>query len=236
MKEPLKKEQKKLNDTIIELKSLQRQTELESNTDPLTGLYNRRFFQNYLNKRTGEIERFSKQGIKKYLGIIVVDIDHFKNINDQLGHDVGDEVIRNVATGISKAIRAMDIAVRWGGEEFLIVAAVDDTNTIEVLGERLNDSIKTSLVDHAVTEKLSVTCSMGSFYWPLKSVSLESWSFEQSFQIADKALLCAKERGRNNHTKVYDEINLTQEDTNLEPHELYENEKLKKEQIFFKVT
>jgi diguanylate cyclase (GGDEF)-like protein len=155
-----------------------------SNHDSLTGLINRRYFMEQLKIR--------QVGCSKPSSIILADVDHFKHINDFYGHPVGDEVLKEISTVILKSINEDDMAVRWGGEEFLLFldnTSLEDayvfTNTLRKNIERLN-------IQHE-NFNINVTVSFGVSL--LKSY--ENNSFNDSYKIVDKALYQAKEQGRN---------------------------------------
>jgi two-component system, cell cycle response regulator len=113
------------------------QTSLElAITDVLTGLHNRRYMERHIG---GLVEQAASRG--KPLAVLMVDIDHFKSINDTFGHDAGDEVLREFALRIRKAIRGIDLACRYGGEEFLVVMPETDLSVAAVVAERLRRTI-----------------------------------------------------------------------------------------------
>lgn len=147
-------------------------------TDPLTGLLNRR-------------------GLRQWVGtgapgaayaVLIGDVDHFKRINDDQGHDVGDAVLIEVARRLRQAIRPDDEAARWGGEEFLIVLPGADSAAAMQVGERLRECIALSPFGDAA---LTVTLSLGV------AVVLPEQGFDAVVQAADQALLQAKRSGRN---------------------------------------
>lgn len=155
-------------------------------TDDLTGLFNRR----YLSLRiSNDITRALSHGAD--FSLIMLDIDRFKSINDTYGHQTGDEVLRAVASAVAQNIRLSDIAVRYGGEEFIVVAV--NTNKAEALrlAERLRDNIEglPIPIDHG--RELRVSASLGV-------ASLRNGDDIHSLlRRADNALYCAKRRGRN---------------------------------------
>lgn len=154
-------------------------------TDGLTGMQNRRYFDDALDEYLTEFSR-----IKKPLGMMILDLDHFKLVNDTHGHDVGDEVLRRVAQCLQEFTRYHDIVARLGGEEFVIVAP----NLSEANITRLADRIRVAISDLTINTgnvSLKVTVSIGIAIWD----SIESG--EDFYRRADKKLYNAKRSGRN---------------------------------------
>jgi diguanylate cyclase (GGDEF)-like protein/PAS domain S-box-containing protein len=167
---------------ISTLKAMNANLKKMATTDNLTGIYNRHKFEEIYKT---EIERISRY--ENPLSMIMVDIDHFKRVNDTYGHDVGDNVIKSVVDTVKRNIRQTDIFVRWGGEEFIILCPETDSAKAAVLAEKLRNTIeKTTL------EKVgNITCSFGVTSY----VKKES---ENSFiKRLDSALYRAKDEGRN---------------------------------------
>ncbi|MDX5445466.1 MAG: PAS domain S-box protein [Zoogloeaceae bacterium] len=150
--------------------------------DPLTGVHNRRAGESVLARAWSEAiadgEPFS---------VIVADIDHFKSINDTHGHAVGDRVLINVAEALRACVRASDVLVRWGGEEFLVVAAGCPLGRAADLAERM----RTTVAECVDEDAGHVTLSLGVAEWR------EGESAEATVQRADEALYRAKSGGRN---------------------------------------
>lgn len=169
-----------------ELKQLvkERTRELEdlSVTDQLTKIYNRRKIDETLSF---EIERASRGNDS--FGVIMVDIDKFKNINDTYGHLTGDNILKNIATILCDNARKIDVLGRWGGEEFLIVDSERDVNKISEFAEK----IRVAIESHDFDKVGKVTCSFGVTRY-IKGDTASSLVIR-----ADKALYLAKESGRN---------------------------------------
>jgi diguanylate cyclase (GGDEF)-like protein len=163
--------------------SLKRQSE----TDALTGLANRRHFQAEIRGRTGPA------GLSASL--FLIDVDHFKRINDGFGHAAGDDVLVEIARRLREAVRDDDLIVRWGGEEFLIVAPSGAAGTAAALAQRLLDLIGGRPVPHAGRD-IPVTASIGFASLPLPPHGL-SLSWERAIDLVDTALYIAKAHGRN---------------------------------------
>ncbi len=155
--------------------------------DTLTELPNRRFFEKEMIREMGMIKR-NKHGAF----LMLLDIDHFKNINDRYGHLAGDMVLKKTADIINMEIRSIDIAARWGGEEFVLFLPATDAEQGRRAGERLRESISTCDF-HVENCTIAVTASIGG-------VAIESGStviLEEIFRETDKMLYIAKNNGRN---------------------------------------
>jgi len=155
--------------------------------DPLTGLYNRRYLNEILSS---EMDRALR--LHRPLSILLMDIDHFKSINDRFGHLVGDQVINAMARLFGLIIRPYDTAARYGGEEFLIL--MSDTDEAEALAaaERLREATAS---ERFLPEDISVTCSFGVS--TIKGEEDRLPTPEEFIHRADKALYEAKRAGRN---------------------------------------
>ncbi len=149
-------------------------------TDPLSGINNRRYFQ---TKIVDEISRANRY--KHPLSLIIFDIDFFKRVNDQHGHDVGDEVIKEYSKFISQMLREEDYFCRIGGEEFSIILPHIDKGKAYKVAEKIRESVE------AHKEVLPITMSFGVVEYQTGEDA------EATFQRADKALYKAKESGRN---------------------------------------
>jgi len=158
----------------------------QSERDPLTDLANRRHFLGVM----------AEQAQHQFSGaLLMVDIDHFKHVNDRYGHGVGDVVICEVARRLSHAVRAGDLVVRWGGEEFLVFAADVSPEQLAALAERILQVVSSEPVATG-DGALRVTVSVGFAHFPLPPAKL-ALHWEQAVNWADMALYSAKSRGRN---------------------------------------
>ncbi|WP_259650839.1 tetratricopeptide repeat-containing diguanylate cyclase [Shewanella sp. MBTL60-112-B1] len=166
----------------------------QSHIDVLTGLYNRRYFSDFL-----ELQRQQPQN-QNMMSLAIIDIDHFKSVNDCYGHDIGDEVLIQVANVINKSIRKHDLIIRWGGEEFVLLMSWPNHSFPQTAialfehFERVRQAIENT--DIVVGEhKLKITISMGVAK-PVETLAMiELW--HQVLDGADKALYQAKAAGRN---------------------------------------
>jgi diguanylate cyclase (GGDEF)-like protein len=155
--------------------------------DPLTGVYNRRFGLGRLHEEFGRAIRANTP-----LGVIMLDLDHFKSVNDTYGHQVGDRLLTSVAGIVSSMLREGDILVRYGGEEFLVVLPAASSENIRAIGERVRRAVEeSSLVDGSQTVR--ITISVGGAAYPNQNVLGE----ESLLELADEALYVAKQAGRN---------------------------------------
>jgi diguanylate cyclase (GGDEF)-like protein len=153
--------------------------------DPLTRVLNRRGLEIHVKQLSAESKRKNIT-----ISMMLIDIDHFKQINDRYGHDVGDEVLMAFANELQIASREVDICARIGGEEFIIIMPFTDLNGATELAERVRNQINNHL--HQVLQQhIKVTCSIGVVE---ADTSLD---FNTLYKKADKALYQAKESGRN---------------------------------------
>ena len=158
-----------------------------SSHDPLTELLNRRSFSNQVSEKMRIIGES-----KKIATLILMDVDHFKHVNDEFGHPVGDIVLKEVSNIIRKHIKTTDLATRWGGEEFLIFLFQTSINEANTLAENIRLEIQNKVIE-VDKFQIQITASFG--------ISLLkdnfSNSFDTSFKAADVALYKAKNEGRN---------------------------------------
>lgn len=172
--------------TEIISKKLMAKLEKTASSDALTGLYNRK----YLEDSTLKITSQAKRANLKY-GVLMLDIDHFKMVNDTYGHDVGDEAIRILAKNLIDNTRETDTLVRYGGEEFIILLYNCDEKYIEDIAQKIRISfMQTKIPAHNAT--ISKTISIGTSVYPNDSQDI--W---QCIKYADVALYKAKNSGRN---------------------------------------
>lgn len=163
-------------------------------TDQLTGLYNRRYLASHLS---GMFDRAFWTG--QPLSLMILDIDHFKPINDTYGHDIGDKVIQEIADRIRNSVRGIDLACRYGGEEFLVAMPDTDAAFAAVIAERL----RAEVAGHKVTlnggrDEVSVTISIGI---ASTADGPKDDTAQKLIKRADEALYSAKTGGRNRVTQ-----------------------------------
>jgi len=162
-------------------------------TDALTGLANRRAIDEKLEEEAARCQRSGHT-----MALALVDLDNFKNVNDEFGHDVGDQVLSGTAETLKKGARIGDFPGRWGGEEFCIILPETNSSRATVIGERLRELIEQQR--YGVGERqLSITASIGLALLP------EGGSIEEAIKMADVALYQAKKTGRNKVCSAWSE-------------------------------
>jgi diguanylate cyclase (GGDEF)-like protein len=172
---------------ITERQRLMSELEELARTDPLISMFNRRHFFDLARK---EIERSRRSG--RPLSIALFDLDHFKQINDTHGHPAGDEVLQRVAERCQAALRIEDILARYGGEEFIVLLPETGIDQAEAVAERLRTAVEADpfLLNG---ENIRVTISLGVAGLPPGKYA----SIEELLSLADSALYCSKQSGRN---------------------------------------
>ncbi len=165
--------------------------------DPLTGLLNRRALEERMREESEALRRARAAGHPRGVGLLLVDLDRFKQVNDVFGHAVGDAVLGRVATALRTAVRAPDLVARWGGEEFVVVAADADPGALAVLAERIRRGL--SGADPLVSSGgvIVPTCSVGYVAHPFFPDEADAMTWRDSLDLADAALRLAKRTGRN---------------------------------------
>jgi diguanylate cyclase (GGDEF)-like protein len=157
-----------------------------ANFDPLTGLYNRQAILGKLHELINHAKRY-----KEDFSLSMLDIDHFKKVNDRYGHLTGDEVLEKIASLIYRNIRDTDIAGRYGGEEFIIILPQADSSAAMVVAERIRNIIENAEMKDSAGNVFAITVSLGISIWE---------HGEDAYSLisrADEALYNAKENGRN---------------------------------------
>ncbi|MGE0502950.1 MAG: GGDEF domain-containing protein [Rhizobiaceae bacterium] len=179
------KEEGKLRAMTESLSARSETLEHAALTDALTGMQNRRYFDDALKEYIEEFRRIGRP-----IGLMILDLDHFKQINDTHGHDVGDDVLRAVAKCLKDMTRYHDVVARLGGEEFAVVAPNMDSDMLVKLADRIRKAVAaTSVLAQSV--KLRITTSVGVAVWDGRE------SAEDFFRRADRQLYQAKRLGRN---------------------------------------
>lgn len=156
-------------------------------TDALTGLHNRRYMESHLKTL---VEDALKNG--RHLSMFIADIDHFKNVNDTYGHDVGDVVLKEFAARLKRNTRGVDLACRMGGEEFVVIMPDTDIARGYQIGERMRAFVAAEAFKVSDDLSIRVTASVG-----LATLEYSDDTPETMFKRADSALYAAKRRGRN---------------------------------------
>ncbi|MBE7184959.1 MAG: GGDEF domain-containing protein [Methylobacterium mesophilicum] len=178
-------EENKLREMAASLSARSQTLEQAALTDSLTGVHNRRYFDDALQEYLEEFGR-----IEKPVGLMLLDLDHFKSVNDSHGHDVGDEVLRAVAGCLKDMTRYHDVVARLGGEEFAVLGPNMDAEHLVKLADRIRRAVA-GLVISSGNVRLRVTTSVGLAVWDGKETG------EDFVRRADQQLYEAKRRGRN---------------------------------------
>jgi diguanylate cyclase (GGDEF)-like protein/PAS domain S-box-containing protein len=190
MEEELQQINLRLNEQLNLVNQLTDQLRDQVVRDTLTGLHNRRYLYEAL---PGEIARAQREG--SAISLIMMDIDHFKNVNDVHGHAAGDEVLKALANLLSRYKRGSDIACRYGGEEFLLVLFGANLEAALKRAEQFRLACASTIVQHA-DRSISVTLSLGVAVYPQHGAAI----LDEVLNYADKALYLSKQTGRNRVT------------------------------------
>ena len=179
-----------LSDQRDHLQRLMRQAEEQATRDELTGLINRRHMSELAEDA---LSRHSRSGTP--LSVAVLDLDHFKQVNDDCGHHIGDEVLQSMARLLADALRATDLLARWGGEEFVILLPDATAADAKAVIDRFLHTLSQTMVSSSLP-LLRLTCSAGVTQWqpgePLSAL----------VERADRALYTAKANGRKHCAMV----------------------------------
>jgi two-component system, cell cycle response regulator len=184
LQDELREKNRELQDTMAKL-------ELLSRTDPLTELFNRRHFVTVIDQEFSRTQRY-----KSPAACIMIDVDHFKDINDKYGHNAGDLVLKEIAGIIRSCLRQIDTVARWGGEEFIVLLpGTSKENALHAASK-----ILTSVSDHKFHDiDRHITVSIGLASIPNPSID----TFEKFIHASDLALYEAKSKGRNRIETTY---------------------------------
>jgi diguanylate cyclase (GGDEF)-like protein len=194
-----------LETMTLELELQQQALEEASIRDPLTGLYNRRFLTQCieadvalsLRAHEGQQSYGASFGETQDTLFYLFDIDHFKEVNDRFGHSAGDEVLRQFSERLKAVFRDTDYLVRWGGEEFLVVARQTSRKSVDELAERARAEVANAPFVLEDGTPIVVTCSVGFACFPLVASLPRQLSWSDTVQLADAAMYTVKRRGRN---------------------------------------
>ncbi|NQZ80015.1 MAG: diguanylate cyclase [Colwellia sp.] len=173
--------------------------EKQSLTDQLTGIHNRHFLSKFMPQDVAKLDRELEQSPAEFeqIGLMMVDIDFFKQVNDNYGHDAGDKILIKFAHILVQTCRESDWVIRWGGEEFVIIARGLPKEGIENLAERICANVAESEFEMGLEKTLSITCSIGIASFPFIRKNHQLLTWQQTLNIADTALYMAKNNGRN---------------------------------------
>jgi len=167
---------------------LHKTTEELTIIDALTGLHNYRYFHNKLADELRRADRYRQK-----LSVLMLDLDHFKEVNDRFGHQSGNVILKEVSVIIRHCVRDIDVVARYGGEEFVVILPQTDEKEAYVIAERIRDSIEKNMFpDSQGRKEIQITISIGVATYPEGVHSLD-----QLIEKVDKALYSAKAEGRN---------------------------------------
>jgi diguanylate cyclase (GGDEF)-like protein len=175
------------NTLMSELNQRQQQLQEQARTDSLTGINNRRQFYRLGEPEIGRSHRYGRP-----LSLLILDVDHFKQVNDTYGHGIGDQLLIALASGLEQSLRSSDVPARFGGEEFVVLMPETSFDIAVEIAERLRVMATERTVVTPTGEKVSVTISIG-----VSSLQPEDTDLDQMIKRADRALYRAKEAGRN---------------------------------------
>ena len=195
---------RELSERQQELERVNRELAQASVTDSLTGLANRRFLSEYLEKEVALLHRRYRRQAEVPaatdvfdLAFLMIDVDNFKIVNDSVGHAAGDAVLRQMRDLLTAVSRSSDIIVRWGGDEFLLVARELGSEGLTDLAERIRSAVERRVFEVGEGRALRATCSIGFASYPFFREQLDALTWEQVVSVADRALYVAKASGRN---------------------------------------
>ncbi len=172
----------------IEVKLLMEALQQSAFRDGLTGLYNRKFLEEHTKKLIPQATRD-----KFNIGVLLLDMDHFKAVNDEYGHDIGDKVLKELARILNETVRESDLIIRYGGEEFIVLLVnIKSEEDALIVANKIRTKVSENEIDVYAGSKLRKTVSIGLSMFPEDSSSLES-----VIKQADIALYEAKSKGRN---------------------------------------
>jgi len=177
----------------LEVKNLE--LKAQSSLDPLTSLYNRRHFQEFMRANL-LAERRHLGGVEDIVGaLFLLDVDHFKHVNDSYGHAAGDAVLKMIAENLRIALRETDMIVRWGGEEFLAFLPAIPRSGVEEVARRILNTISSQVIEYQ-GHQIRVNVSVGFAPFPLIPADVPL-PWERAVNLVDMALYLAKAHGRN---------------------------------------
>jgi len=205
--------EKKVEERTAQLNLANEKLRQLSLQDPLTSLHNRRYIsefvsercENFIVRKVQVLENCENMNIsinRKVMGVFMIDLDHFKTVNDTYGHQAGDTVLVNISRILAKQIRADDYIVRWGGEEFLIILNKTNPEYLDVLARKILKAVSKTPLRINDETTLYKTCSVGYCTLPLHAKTPNLLNLEQIINISDYAMYLAKENGRNRAARI----------------------------------
>jgi diguanylate cyclase (GGDEF)-like protein len=201
--------QAQLLEKNLELEQAYKALEDVSLTDQLTGLRNRRFFLQHVESDVALSLRGydglggAEPATDSDLVFYMVDLDHFKEVNDRHGHAAGDSVLVQMKDRLREVFRESDYLVRWGGEEFLVLARATNRSEAHVVAERIRQAVSSRGFVLPDGTRLERTCSIGFACYPFLPAQPRLMSWSQVVELADVGLYISKHSGRDAWTAVY---------------------------------
>jgi diguanylate cyclase (GGDEF)-like protein len=204
----------KLNTEKLNQELIVKNNELKriSRIDPLTGLKNRYYLfdilkpriENEINSLWMERAGSNKRKLSDLsgYGVISIDIDHFKKVNDSYGHDSGDMVLKQFSDRLCETVRQDDVVGRTGGEEFIIILKATKESNLGVLAEKIRLHVANSIFKVTDSREIRITCSLGFIFYPFFQHHSGKMGTDHIIYLVDRALYVAKENGRNLAVKV----------------------------------
>ncbi len=172
---------------VTKRKDFEEQLKYLAEYDSLTGVMNRRKIEEVAKKEIGRALRYERQ-----LSLLLIDIDHFKKINDSFGHDIGDFALKHLVSVCREVLREIDFIGRWGGEEFMVLLPEVDRKVIPAVAEKLRNAVEVQPVKLEGLDEIEFTISLGGV---VCREPTQEW--ETYLKLADNALYQAKAQGRN---------------------------------------
>lgn len=205
--------ERKVAERSAELARANRELHEVSLRDPLTGVRNRRFFQTTIAADASQATRAylsSPEYSRDHRDLIfyLIDIDNFKEINDNYGHDAGDNLLIEIANRLESIVRESDFLIRWGGEEFLLVCRAAERENGDHTAERILSAIGTTPFHLGGGRLVFRTCSVGWAPFPWSSPAQATFTVEEVLRFADHGLLLAKQRGKDQAIGILPPANL----------------------------
>jgi len=191
MEEQIAVRTQKLEAALADINRLKEHYESMSMLDELTGLFNRRYFYAQIGTVLANAKRYEQS-----FCILVLDLDHFKSVNDAYGHGFGDTVLKDVSMALREEIRESDILARFGGEEFIILFTNAYNSNGKLFAERIREKIE-SLIWYTQDQEVNITVSIGVHCLTGQAFKQSNPDIDELIQNADKALYSAKAKGRN---------------------------------------
>jgi len=183
----------RLKTSMEDLETAHRKVKEMAITDELTGLYNRHHLHSALETTLQTTDRYNRP-----MGLLLLDVDHFKRVNDTYGHSIGDVVLKNIAQILQRTVRTSDLVARYGGEEMVVVLPETDAKGSIILAEKIRVIIANTPIATGSQQPLRVSVSIGvSEFQSLKEENGKAPEIRDLVNAADEALYRAKENGRN---------------------------------------